>query len=179
MKIRSVLSLLCAVFLIAGCAGMEKYKYNGNSYDYNNSDVVASLTKKTTDNYSKKSSFSAPILHIKNEGSLSSIIISREPGPDSKVVISILDTYFRDWRFYNRAIDSDGRELEFHSVERDVSYCYARSCTYKESFAIIVPQYYLERKSGGMNFKVYGRTDQVFNIPGGYISGFVKATWDK
>lgn len=176
MNIKSMLALLFAVFVIAGCAGMEKYKYNGNSYDFNDPVAVSEKTVTKTDKYTKSKTLEAPILYLDNDGSICNLTVFKDVS-DDKIIIMVMDTYFRDWRFYFGASDSDGKSLNFVSLDREVKYCNRGSCTYNETFALTVDKEYLEKHSAsGIEFKVFGkRKDQVFHIPAGYIKGFLNA----
>lgn len=91
--------------------------------------------------------------------------------------IYVKDSYTKAWRYYDTAYDSDGTKFKAVSSGRDVS-C-GRFCTYFENFTIPITRDYLKKYAAtGIKMKISGRGpgEEVFNLPPGYIQGFLKGT---
>lgn len=85
-----------------------------------------------------------------------------------QIYISTSET---EWGFYNRAIDKEGKELQFVPVDSNVtSYAGVRT---NEQFALTFDKNYLEsRKNDNLIIKVYGKKDNfVFYVPQTYLEG--------
>ncbi|MEO6024533.1 MAG: hypothetical protein ABIP64_15745, partial [Burkholderiales bacterium] len=88
------------------------------------------------------------------------------------------DFYTGEWRFYDRAFDSDGQELQTTEISRKVVECKRRVCSHLEHLGIKVTRVYLETKQeSGVRFKVIGKSgEEVFYIPPAYIRAFLSVT---
>lgn len=90
--------------------------------------------------------------------------------------VYVADTYYGGWRFYQSATDSDGKDLEFTSINRSVGTCGRYTgCSHNEHVGISVSKAYLEsKKTTGMRFRVYGKGGQeTFTLPGDYIADYL------
>ena len=90
--------------------------------------------------------------------------------------IYIQDHYSGDWRFYNRAFDSNGNNLDLIEISRDVGSCGQYGCSFDEHVGVKIDRKYLDDSvKTGIRIKLYGKAGQeIFFIPGGYIQGFLK-----
>jgi hypothetical protein len=95
----------------------------------------------------------------------------------TKYQISVCSYYQGDWRFYNRAHDSNGNKLvvTLDDIESGASSCSRYSSSHCEHIGIIVDREYLEnRKNIGISFKVEGKGGaQIFTLPPAYIDTFL------
>jgi hypothetical protein len=75
------------------------------------------------------------------------------------------------WGFYNRAIDKDGKELQFVEIDSKVST--SLGIKTDERFAITFDKNYLEsHKNDNLIIKVYGKRNEfVFYVPQTYLEG--------
>ena len=156
---------------LSGCAGMMPQPTN-----WNDPVAVASKVTVESDNFKKTRSVKGPNCASVFGDSvfLRSVEDQRDPGK-SFIQIYVMDYYSDDWRFYHSAYDSNGNQLDFISIDREVGSCSKYGCSHYEHMAMNVSRKYLEQAiATGVSFQVSGKAGkEQFLIPGGYIQGFL------
>ncbi|MBS0427585.1 MAG: hypothetical protein JSR41_09900 [Proteobacteria bacterium] len=100
----------------------------------------------------------------------------RDTGVEPKLVFYASIFYSsRGWAMFDSANSIDGRSWPTKSVRRDVLSCASQICSYGELVLVDVDSAYLRSKiADGVNLKIWGPGgEQVFVIPGAYISAFL------
>lgn len=79
-----------------------------------------------------------------------------------------------NWRFFNRAYDSNGNKLDFVEIDHQIKS--SQSVRMQEDFTINLSREYLDgAKNSGLNIKAVGkRGEKIFVLPGYYVEGFLK-----
>jgi hypothetical protein len=128
------------------------------------------------DEFKKLTNYTGP-----NVASGSDAVFLRAAKLDSGLItiqIYVSDYYEGEWRFYNSAWDSDGNRLNVTLISRKVGSCGRYGgCSHYEDVGINITREYLEaRRASGIRFKLSGRGgDEIFALPGPYISAFLDA----
>jgi hypothetical protein len=126
-----------------------------------------------TDSYKKTTWIQSPSL----DGWIYSVWL-RAQAENSKIIsyqIYVSDIY-DDWRFFNSAYDTDGKKLDFRTVDSLVESYGLYAGKTKEDYIIVVDRKYLNNSIGKeINFKAVGqRGERVIIIPSIYVEGFLK-----
>ena len=94
--------------------------------------------------------------------------------------IYLVDSYSGDWKSWNTARLSGGKEADFVSISRDVLNCNDGQCKCVEHFAVGFPKGFLnswyEMGGGNIKMEVRGTTTgarKVLEIPETYIFGYI------
>ena len=85
------------------------------------------------------------------------------------------DYYTGQWRFYDEAWDSDGKQLKLTLIRRDVDSCSKYGCRHVEHVGVnLTREYLMTMVSKGMRFKLSGKAGEVIvAVPGPYIAAFL------
>ena len=88
-----------------------------------------------------------------------------------------VDTYYHgDKRYYDKANDLDGNNLDLMPTLAKVDYCDNSGCWNEEKFDITVTREYLQKnQDNGIAFKVSGNSNyyQTFTLPSAYIKAYL------
>jgi hypothetical protein len=81
------------------------------------------------------------------------------------------------WRFYNRAYDSDGRQLPLTKIASDVQ-CHRDGCAYFEDVALEVTESYLqEHATSGIRIQISGPGGKErLTLPPAYVAAFLRVS---
>ena len=84
--------------------------------------------------------------------------------------------YEGDWRFYEWAFDSDGKELETTVIDRDVISASTYSASFSEILGLNIDREYLENhRSTGIRFQIAGKGGkEIVSIPSTYVTAFLE-----
>jgi len=184
---RNFIGACITLSVLSGCQSDPRFTqgvFSPNSLNRNNSAEVKSATEVEVDRFSKSTKFKGPEIERRIGGYPfygdlgETIFIRAWKYNDGSVSyqIYVSDTYAYAWRFYDRASDSSGNPLEFRRINSDVK-CERGHCSYTEDFGLSVSRSYLDKKRAtGVEFRVYGSGGEgTFNLPAGYVSGFLDA----
>lgn len=161
---RKMASLCLTFLLLAGCAITPPIRTSEDVFLKSSVDI---------DPYKKTTWIYSPIFR-NYEGMGYYYAFLRALVTDKSVTIYqfyISDTS-KDWRFFDRAYDSNGIELDFLGIDHQVT----DSAFTQEDFAINLSRAYLDHeKTNWLNIKAIGkRGEKIFVLPGFYIEGFIK-----
>lgn len=133
-------------------------------------DAVAALTKVQADSFKNTAFIVGPTFHVKDDIDGVHWHLWTRVGDDT-CYLSLRD-YRRDWAFFEHAADSNGRQFQVVQQDRRVL---ARMV--EERLYLSFPPGYLKANVGsGTTIKVWGlRGEEVFEVPGYYLTGFLQA----
>ena len=131
---------------------------------------VAAQTTLESDSFKGTTFISGPTFHVKDDVFGVRWHLWTRPG-DDLCYLSLTDLR-DDWAFFDHAADSNGRR--FDVVQQDQS-VYAHMV--QEQLYLSFPVTYLKAHAGsGTTIKIWGlRGEEVFDVPGFYIAGFLQA----
>lgn len=136
---------------------------------------VASQTQVNVDSFKGTTLIRGPLFHAEDPAFGRRYNINwnlwTRPG-DGMCYLSFSD-WRSDWAFFDSAADAQGRAFEVTPIDtRIISGNFV-----EESLRITMPRAYFEaHASSGTTIKVWGRRgEEVFEVPGFYITGFLKA----
>lgn len=92
------------------------------------------------------------------------------------IYIELKDTYQDEWRFYSRAVDKEGNQIDFQKIDsQNTGLCVMKTCNKLEEVRILIDIEYLENnKEAGIDIQVYGlRGESKIFIPSQYIKSFL------
>lgn len=166
-----LLLMIVASLALLGCAM--------KTYNPNNQAQVAGKVAKNYDTFMKTTWYVGPNLGDGFDLLGLRAFVTENP-TETTYQIYVSDYYDDKWRFYAYAYDSDGNEMDFVKIDRQVTACSSLSCSHKEDFALVVNRKYLQaRATTGLRFKAAGKGGEaIFFIPPAYISGFLQAVPD-
>lgn len=150
----------------------------GNTINLNDAQSVRTAIEIKRDGFQKMTTFVGPNA-TRSYGDLLTIRAWKIDGStDVNFQIYVRDLYDEsNWRNYFTAYDSDGKAISLTPVSSNVLGCTRSYCTYMEHVGLNVTREYLEKKrETGLRFKLTGQAgEQVFSLPGGYISAILDA----
>jgi len=169
---------LILVFVLFGCAGMMNVK---------TTQAVVENTIIEADDFKKIRWLKAPEMKAstvteaakKDKSDWQVDLYFLRAMKDDKSKTEVIQIYISHedtgWIFFDQAIDRDGKELEFTSINREASQYTKYGAGVREDFTIKVDMDYLTTKlNDGILIKVYGKQGKrTLKIPGYYIQGFV------
>lgn len=170
MSIR-LLGFALAISALAGCA----------SVDLQSPTSVSKSVQVERDDFKKVVQYRAPFVSLgMADGSaylrgfeFTNANIKPQMEPTVQLVVAM---YPREWVFFDKAYDSDGKALETKVLDRRVDTCTKYGCTRTESVAITLPRGYLTSHASGLKVQISGKGgNYVVAIPAGYIQGFLTA----
>ena len=94
--------------------------------------------------------------------------------------VRVVDFYTGDWRAYDQAYDS--KRNKFHALRVGHYVACPMHCGYEEGLDIQLPMDYLKsHRTSGIRLKLYGAYGESapFEIPGTYIDGFLRGSFEK
>lgn len=174
-KVRSLAALVFFLFLlfITGCVTTP--------IDWNNQQQFARAegTKVEHDNLKNITMFSGPYYKVSYDNFIYLRAWKNDISSETTYQIYVRAGYYGDWRNYNSAYDSNGNQMDFQYISKDVDVCSGTSsqCNHVEHVGINVTRSYLEKHiKSGLSFKVSGTTpgEQIYMLPGGYIDSFLR-----
>jgi len=184
--------MILMVFLLVGCAVNPTSMVN-----YSDSQTVASLVTSDTDDYKKITIFRAPNIaklpetieykanqYLQGDSPENSKVYLRAIRSTEGKQLTVYQLYIssnylasrNSWKFYNEAIDSNGKKLKMNIIDRKVGDCGQYGCSLEETLGITMLKQDLEEYAlTGLKVKLYSKngSSQIYYIPGGYISGFL------
>ena len=92
------------------------------------------------------------------------------------IYIELKDTYQDEWRFYSRAVDKEGNQIDFQKIDsQNTGLCVMKTCNKLEEARILIDIEYLENnKEAGIDIQVYGlRGESKIFLPSQYIKSFL------
>lgn len=180
--------LLLSLFLV-GCSAFNAM--TGNVYAPKTAEWVANNAKVTEDKFTNSTRVEFPSLiprHFLNYKKVTGI--SAWSAPNSPFWVSIIksegeddlfliyfDTREGNWSFYDRAVDENGKTLQFFDINKKVNAGNEHfSTTTEEFFALKISKEFLEQNKGNNpQIKVYGKNNSfVFFLPDYYIDGILE-----
>lgn len=173
------------VSLLVGVCGVQADKpaQIAQPLDFINPAVVSSNISIKRDDFKKLTEFLGPNLarYPLVEGLY---IRAWRPDTSNSITYQIyINNYYFDkhWHFYDSAWDSAGTKLKAISVDRSVERCFDDGCARNEHIGIVVDRNYLDaRVETGEKIQISGKAgSSVFNIPSGYIRGFLNRVDDE
>jgi len=163
--------IIAITLLLTGCLLPRQEPSNIN---WSNPDETRSRVEIKNDEFTKQIDYTGP--NVIDPYYSSDYLMMRAWEKASKInyQVYVADHYYGDWRFYNRAFDSDGNKLDFVLISKKVLDCYS-GCTFSEHAGLNVTEAYLRKHTEtGLKFKIIGKAgEEVFTLPGGYIKGFL------
>ncbi|MFQ5544207.1 MAG: hypothetical protein ACE5FY_07655 [Nitrospiria bacterium] len=97
--------------------------------------------------------------------------------PETAYQIYVSDSYGKGWRFYEKAHDSDGKNMDIITISKHVTACGPMDCTFHELVGLNINRAYLQaHKSSGLRFQISGVGGKgAFSLPATYIVAFLNA----
>lgn len=166
--------ILLTLTILSGCFRKAKI-------DWTNPAETASRVQTKHDDFQKITNYQGPYIYtIKNRGTDSSLFMrawTSQKGRSTSYQIYVSDSFELSWRSYSEAYDSDGKKLDLTKIDHNVSCGRYGDCKYREEVALNVSRKYLEDHStSGMRFQISGTGGkEAFELPGGYIRGFLQS----
>jgi len=89
--------------------------------------------------------------------------------------VYIQDAYFGNWRYYDKAYNSDGIKMDFLSIYKEVKTCTSGQCALEEHVALnVTPKYLLAHQNTGIQVKISGINGwKVCSLPENYLKAFL------
>ena len=169
--------------------------------NFSNLEAIASGIEISVDEYTKTKTISGPVIITQNKTAdffrspfvfkITSFFKNPLVLTDSKEVrlvskindnglntiyIELKDTYQDEWRFYSRAVDKEGNQIDFQKIDsQNTGLCVMKTCNKLEEVRILIDIEYLENnKEAGIDIQVYGlRGESKIFIPSQYIKSFL------
>ena len=92
------------------------------------------------------------------------------------IYIELKDTYQDEWRFYSKAVDKEGNQIDFQKIDsQNTGLCVMKTCNKLEEARILIGIEYLENnKEAGIDIQIYGlKGESKIFIPSQYIKSFL------
>lgn len=176
------LAALCIAILAVGCAvggssstavAAEKPEYVPPNW--NDPATVQARTNVKEDEFTKKTTYVGPNFNSQY-GDITLLRAwagPRSPNPPYQIYVKQFGLKSHDFYAY---YDAAGKQLETIPVDREINRCNNGGfCGIRETVAVSVTREYLQQFSNtGLRFKLVGKNqDAVYEIPAGYIQGFL------
>jgi hypothetical protein len=139
-------------------------------------DQVAAETAVTFDDFTGVTSYDGPEFH----GAPLTALVRGRKTKDGSFLFQLCASDFHDgdWKFYERAVDQNGRGLAFVSLDRKVVSCVARPCSVDESFCANIGKADLEsaaKSSYAVRFYAKSGATPTVRIAPDYARGILMA----
>ena len=172
--------LICISFIgsfmfLAGCAGPQ--------INWSDQNQIESYVTSTRDDFEKMIEFHGPYFEgckgSPNEDFFSSKLFIRaykyDKTKSTNYQIYILDKYTGEWHHYDRAYDSDGTEMDFTSISKEVGACGNGLCFLTEHVGLnVTKEYLIAHQDTGIQVKISGNNGKrVCSLPGIYVKAFL------
>ena len=164
MGMRKIIFICVSLVMLAGCAVTPPIKTSNDVYMRSSVDV---------DPYKKTTWIRSPMIYNwERMGYYHAFLRALVNDKSVSFYQFYVSDSAKDWRFYDRAYDASGNDLDFVEIDHQVT----DSAWTKEVFAInLSRQYFDDAKNTGLNIKAVGkRGDKIITLPGFYVEGFLQ-----